>query len=330
VRRLPGCAAGAIVVCLVLGLCPSALAAGPLPVAESVPYSDARATGFVALYDSAGQQMTHGSIRDRPFAAAAVGSAAAPSDYAGSGRTASLAMINPVQGQDAAQWSGDTVTGSTTYPDAGHPTAYASPGDYSLADWLTEYQPHWDGFVQLRLLLGAPEHSTLTTSYAASDIRITGGTWAFVRAEGPDGISAAAPPAAAQPRALQSGLAAAVAAQSARPAPLHTQGAPRIRPPTATVAHAGAASAGSTPPAVTGRPAPVPARSAAASSSDPPSSGAPAAVSGTGAFPPGDVAAPAARRSGGHRSLIVGVVVALVAGLSAGLFARRRRTGAGR
>jgi hypothetical protein len=163
-------------------LAATVLAVWPAGAAAAVPYTDAQSTGAITLFDRNGQQITHGSISAHPFVSRAVSSVRAPSPYDADGRKATLLAYQPRPGAAPTEWSGDTLTASTTYPDPAHPTATASARDFSLKDYLDTYPARWDGLVQLRLYLGAPNQPTLTRTYATTDIRVDGDTWSVVRA----------------------------------------------------------------------------------------------------------------------------------------------------
>jgi hypothetical protein len=98
----------------------------------SAPYTDAQATGYLTLYDKAGKAIKSGSVKDKPFVWKAVGSTAAKAPYDGTGRKATLLAYQPREGVAPGAWSNDTLTASTPYPDAKHPTAQATAQDFSL------------------------------------------------------------------------------------------------------------------------------------------------------------------------------------------------------
>ena len=73
------------------------------------------------------------------------------------------------------------LTASSRYENPAHPKAQATDGDDRLADFLGLFPASWDGLVQLRLYLGAPGLQTLTQTYAATDIQVSGDSWKVVR-----------------------------------------------------------------------------------------------------------------------------------------------------
>jgi hypothetical protein len=147
----------------------------------SVPYDDPSAIGFIGLCDRNDQPIDHGSIDDVPFVWSAVSSVAASPPYDADGRTATLLAYQPREGLTAGEWSGQLLTASSRYDDPQQPTAAATDADDSLATFLDAYPANWDGFVELRLILGAPGEQARTTVYAATDIQVDGRTWRTVR-----------------------------------------------------------------------------------------------------------------------------------------------------
>jgi hypothetical protein len=147
---------------------------------DGAPYSDPAAIGTITLCDVNGEVATHGDIHVKPFVWRAVGSTAAPGAYNGPGRTAALYGYQPIKDVDPGQWNGDYLTFSAAYTSASKPMAAATAADRSLADLLADYPPKWDGLVELRMFLGVPGQSTMTTSYNAATLKISGNNWTLV------------------------------------------------------------------------------------------------------------------------------------------------------
>lgn len=153
----------------------------PALAAPAVPYSDPAVTGSIGLCDVHGNPVLSGHVTDKPFVWLAVGSSAAGSRYGAPGRTAFLAAYQPRQGVAPGDWNGFQLAAASRYSNPDHPMSQATPGSSTLRDFLGRYPAGWDGLVQLRLILSGPELSTRTSSYDATDIRVTGGTWQVVR-----------------------------------------------------------------------------------------------------------------------------------------------------
>jgi cobalamin biosynthesis Mg chelatase CobN len=61
-----------------------------------------------------------------------------------------------------------------------HPTAALTGLDESLAVFVGDFPPQWDGYVQLRLYLNAPNAGEYTTTYNATNLVIKGDKWSAV------------------------------------------------------------------------------------------------------------------------------------------------------
>ncbi len=164
--------AGAIVAGGVLAAGSAAHAAG-----SGTPYTDPSAVGYIGLCNKAGQQITSGSITTTPFAWRAVSSVPAKAPYDESGRTATLYAFQPRQGIPPGEWSGEQLTSSSRYTNAAHPMVAATSGDDSLEDFIQDFHPAWNGLLQVRMYLGAPDHPIYSLTYPALDIQVTGNTW---------------------------------------------------------------------------------------------------------------------------------------------------------
>jgi hypothetical protein len=144
---------------------------------SGAPFTDPSAAGYIGLCDASMHQVTHGSIYTTPFAVRAVSSVAAPTNYAKAGRTAILLAYQPIEYVPASEWSGEEMTASSRYTNSAHPMAEATSGDDSLADFISDYPPHEDNFIELRLYLGGINEPTYSYRYPALDIQVTGTTW---------------------------------------------------------------------------------------------------------------------------------------------------------
>jgi hypothetical protein len=147
---------------------------------STVPYTDPRSTGSIALCNAAGQNITHGSVYDKPFAYRAVSSVPAPTQDQIQGRKATLYAFQPRKGVDSSQWNGENLTASSAYTNPLVPMAEGSKRDHALSDYLDTYPLAWGNFVQLRLIMSAPNASTDTSSYPTATIEVTGLTWTLL------------------------------------------------------------------------------------------------------------------------------------------------------
>jgi hypothetical protein len=155
--------------------------ASPAVAGASVPYDDHSAEGYIGLCNREGQPIRSGSVTDAPFPWSAFSSVAAPAPYNQDGRTATLFAYQPRQGLTPPEWSGEMVSASARYSNPAHPQAQSTERDEPLRTFLDTYPPQWDGLIQLRLYLGAPDQPARTQRYAATDIRISGDRWEVVR-----------------------------------------------------------------------------------------------------------------------------------------------------
>jgi len=147
---------------------------------SGVPYTDHAAVGSIGLCNRAGRQVTSGRVAAKPFVWRAVSTAAAPSQYSKTGRTAVLYAYQPQQGLTAEEWSGAQLTASSRYSNPAHPMAAATAKDGSLKEFIEEFKPRWKGLLQLRLYLGAQGQELDTAKYAALNVRVSGNTWRAV------------------------------------------------------------------------------------------------------------------------------------------------------
>ncbi len=152
----------------------------PAGAAPAVPYSDPNAAGSIGICNQQNQQVTSGNIATTPFAPKVVSSVAAPSSVSGTGRTATLYAYQPIPNLPSGYWSGEQITGTSQYSNPAHPMAAATSRDLSLSQFLDVFPPKWDGFIELRLFLGAPGKQPQVLTYPALDLYISGSTWQAV------------------------------------------------------------------------------------------------------------------------------------------------------
>jgi hypothetical protein len=149
-------------------------------LATSLPYTDTAAQGAIGLCDKNGNNLTHGSVYDKPFVWRAVGAAPAPLSVRGSGRNATLFAYQPRKGVDPGNWSGEQLTSTSAYSDPNVPIAQATIRDIALSDYLNDYPPQWDRLVELRVYYGAADGQPISDPYPVADIRVNGTKWTLV------------------------------------------------------------------------------------------------------------------------------------------------------
>lgn len=142
----------------------------------AAPYTDPASAGRLT-FCRAGKPVTSGSTKDVPFADAVVSGQTASGALAIAGGTATLFAYQPRQGIDPVSWSGLQLTGATSYADASAPAVTPEKNATTLPQFLAGFPAGDGGWVQLRVILGAPGVQAQTTSYASADLHIHGSTW---------------------------------------------------------------------------------------------------------------------------------------------------------
>ena len=194
---------------LLTGVAALAVTAGLLVaaagVANAAPVTpgwetDPNAVGTITFASAAGCRVTGGDLSDHPTVWYAVASAAG---RAGDSK-AQLRAYTPQEGVATIDWSGDSLTSSTSFPNPTAPTGIAgltvpvasgAAGDLSLAEYIDELPntsttAGYQNLYELRLYTSGPGQGA-SASYFRVDIRVrvTGlgadglpaGTWTVVR-----------------------------------------------------------------------------------------------------------------------------------------------------
>ena len=141
----------------------------------AAPYDDPAATGRLTLC-TGGSAVTEGSTR-QPLADVVAGATAAAAAYAGNGRAATLFAYQPRAGVASTEWTGLQLTAPVTYDDPARPRLALRAGDTTLSQFLAGYPAVDDGWVQLRLYLGAVDQPVQSLRYDAVDLHVDGDTW---------------------------------------------------------------------------------------------------------------------------------------------------------
>ncbi len=148
----------------------------------TVPYDDAQSAGLLTLCSADGKAVTRGSVDDSPFAAVVLGETALPSDLDPTGAVATLYAYQPREGVGTSEFSGNALTAAVGFADPEAPAARVDEGAWTIGDFVTAFPADYDGYVQLRLVLGTPEAGTLSDRpYDTADLRVDGDAWELVR-----------------------------------------------------------------------------------------------------------------------------------------------------
>jgi hypothetical protein len=161
--------------------------AATTPPWESGSAKDVNEVGTLALFSSAGTQITSGSTTTAPVAAYVIGSHADASHT-----KATLYAYTPKSGVSASAWSGEQLSGSTTYPvtasgapadvkSAVGPVVTGASSDETLASYIADFPNNgttsgYTGAYQLRVRTSAAGGSADST-YQSLDIIVSGTTW---------------------------------------------------------------------------------------------------------------------------------------------------------
>jgi hypothetical protein len=150
-------------------------------VPAEAPYGDPAAAGRLTLCGADGEAVTEGSTRDLPFAATVVGATAAADGYAAEGRTAAVFAYQPREGMAPSEWSGLQLTAPAAYDDPAVPQVSLTEADTALSQFVAAFPAAYDGWVQLRLYLGAPDQPVSSQHYDAVDLQVDGTSWRAVQ-----------------------------------------------------------------------------------------------------------------------------------------------------
>jgi hypothetical protein len=152
----------------------------PAPVvgALQLPFTDTNAQGYIGLCNPQGREITTGSTLTVPFAWKAISSVPAPSGYA-KGK-ATLFAFQPRPQVDPGDWSGEPLTGSSTFSNPAHPLVQATNLDAPLISFVGAYPPEEEGLVELRMYFSGIDKEEYSDPYPATVLQVTGTTWKVV------------------------------------------------------------------------------------------------------------------------------------------------------
>ena len=174
--------------------------------AGSDPLKDANVTGSLTLCNRAGQPMTSGRLTTAPFVWKAISSTPAPAAYrSGSGR-ATLTAYQPIKFVDPGDWSGGQLTGSSSFTNPMHPVAQATNGDGPLLNFVQAFPPHFNGYVEIRMLFSGVDQPSVIDSYPAAVLKVSKTRWRLVSGGGgscSDGAGTSDEPVLLNPKRLK-------------------------------------------------------------------------------------------------------------------------------
>jgi hypothetical protein len=151
----------------------------PVAGAASVPFHDEYSNGLITLCDQNGQPVTSGDTRSEPFAWEAVASSPAPPRYQKG--LAYLYAYQPLQYLDPGDWSGEQLTDGSWYSNGQHPIAEATNKDIPMVWFVQAFPAHWNGYVELRMLLSVPGEPPITSPYPTAIIQVKGYHWTLIQ-----------------------------------------------------------------------------------------------------------------------------------------------------
>jgi len=155
------------------------LSAGPA-YADTVPFKDPNSVGTLGFCTKDDKPLTQGSILDVPFAFKAVSNVPAPKAYAIKGGKATLYIYSPIKGVQPGDWVSYQLVPSSLYTNTKMPMVGAGYAEPPLEYPVTNAPPTWDGLMQIRMLLSAPNTPQLMQPYPTAVIKVTGHSWKLI------------------------------------------------------------------------------------------------------------------------------------------------------
>lgn len=142
---------------------------------STAPYTDQASAAGLTLCRG-GKPITSGSTTAQPFADTVVSGQPATGGFA-TGTTATLYAYQPRAGIEPSIWNGLQLTGSSVAPDPTAPAVTLDRTATTLAQFASGYPLIDGGWLQLRVVLGAPGQRPQTASYASADLHVSGTHW---------------------------------------------------------------------------------------------------------------------------------------------------------
>ncbi len=176
---------------------PTSSAATSPRLSETAPpwEPDPDSVGGLLFFNSAGDEITGGSITDSPIAAYVEGT----NTIRAGDVKATLFGYLPVEGESTGEFQGESLGESTAYPNSSAPAPLntatlpvetGASGDEDLSELESDFPNNgtgaYAGMYQLRLRTSPPPgEGGLTIDYDSADIQITGDTWSVVYTQAP-------------------------------------------------------------------------------------------------------------------------------------------------
>ena len=151
--------------------------------APVAPFNDPAAVSTLTFCDFTGRAITQGLLSSKPFVWKAIADSQQAAPYNDSSTKATLAIFVPQQGVPPTQWVGESMTATSSYTPITKPAVQATSLDSSLSNFLAAFVSHWDGLLEVRLILNHSAYGP-SANYAAAIIQVKGGTWSVVGAPG--------------------------------------------------------------------------------------------------------------------------------------------------
>jgi len=181
--RLKSAVSGLAAVALASGI---VVAGGGIALAATPPYEpDPNSTGAVTIFDASGNQVISGDI-NTPITFAQSSTAGRAGDT-----KATLFGYTPKAGVNSLLWSGEALSGSTTYPNAAAPAPLGTSslplvsgvaGDQPLSTLIADFPntatDAYQGLYQLRVKTSST--AGFNTAYSSVSVLVTGTTWTQV------------------------------------------------------------------------------------------------------------------------------------------------------
>jgi len=149
---------------------------------DVVPYDDPQSSGLLTLCDESGNQVTKGSVKDKPFAPIVLGSTPVDQKVAADAAVnATLFGYQPRESVDPVEFSGSPIGGPVPFVNHDRPATRVVKDAWSIGNFVEVFPAKFKGYVQLRLITSTTGIGALTNAYDTADIKVDGDSWHVVR-----------------------------------------------------------------------------------------------------------------------------------------------------